>query len=73
MSFRKLVCLKNFKLKLCMDPLVTPVQQPIRRIPYHTKEKVSSELKRLLELDIIEKKHEPSCTSKTSCTSTKIQ
>ena len=56
-----------------MDPLVTPVQQPIRRIPYHTKEKVSSELKRFLELDIIEKKHEPSCTCKTSCTSTKIQ
>ena len=40
-----------------MDPLVTPVQQPIRRIPYHTKEK----------------KQEPFCTRKTSCTSKKIQ
>ena len=35
------------------------VQQPIRRIPYHTKEKVSSELKRPPELDVIEKIHEP--------------
>ena len=49
---------KNLNLKLHIDPSVTPVQQPIRRIPYHTKEKVSSELKRLLELDIIEKVHE---------------
>ena len=57
--FQGVGLLKNFKLKLHIDPSVTPVQQPIRRIPFHTKEKVSSELKRLLELDIIEKVDEP--------------
>ena len=32
--------LKNFQLKLHIDPSIPPVQQPIRRIPYHTKQKV---------------------------------
>ena len=32
-----------------------PVQQQIRRIPYHTREKVTKEIQRLLKLDIIEK------------------
>ena len=32
-----------------------PVQQQIRRILYHTQEKVTKEVKRLLKLDIIEK------------------
>ena len=46
--------MKNFELKLHIDPSITPVQQPIRRLPYHTRHAVSSELKRLLELDVIE-------------------
>ena len=47
--------LKNFELQLHTDPTIVPVQQPVRRVPYHTKEKISAELSRLLKLDIIEK------------------
>jgi len=36
------------------DESVTPIQQPIRRIPFHTRQKVDNELKRLLDLDYIE-------------------
>ena len=46
--------LKNFELKLHINPDVTPVQQPIRRIPYHTRKNVSAELQRPQQLDIIE-------------------
>ena len=47
--------LKNFELQLRIDPTIVLVQQPVRRVPYHTKEKISTELSRLLKLDIIEK------------------
>ena len=47
--------LKNFDLELHNDPTIVPVQQPVRRVPYHTKEKISTELSQLLKLDIIEK------------------
>ena len=33
---------------------MTPVIQPFRRLPYHTRAKLSEELDRLLKLDIIE-------------------
>ena len=46
--------LKNFQLKLHIDPSIPPVQ-PIHRIPYHTKQKVSDKINRLFSLDIIEK------------------
>eukprot|EP00111_Clytia_hemisphaerica_P010127 TCONS_00029605-protein len=46
--------LQNFKLQLHIDPNVTPVQQPIRRIPFHSREKIENELERLIKLDIIE-------------------
>ena len=45
---------KNFQVKIHIDPTVTPVIQPLRRLPYHTGAKVSEELDRLLKLDIIE-------------------
>ena len=57
--FHGIGLLKNFKLTLHIDPTVAPVQQPIRRIPFHTKEKVSAELQRLRDIDIIEKVDEP--------------
>ena len=47
--------LKNFELQLHIGPTIVPVQQPVGRVPYHTKEKISAELSRLLKLDIIEK------------------
>ena len=34
---------------------IVPVTQPHRRIPFHLRKKVEDELKRLEELDIIEK------------------
>ena len=46
--------LKNFKLQLNINQNITPVQQPIRRMPYHTKQKVSDKLQRLQKLEIIE-------------------
>ena len=45
--------LKNFQVKIHIDPAVTPVIQPLRRLSYHTRAKVSEELDRLLKLDII--------------------
>ena len=44
--------LKDFQLQI--DPPITPKQQPIRRVPYHTKQKASEKLKRLQKRDIIE-------------------
>ena len=38
---------------------MTPVQQPIGRTPYHTRKKVTTELQRLLDLDIIERVNGP--------------
>ena len=46
--------LKKFKLQLHINKSITPVQQPIRRLPYRNKEKVSDELQRLQKLDIIQ-------------------
>ena len=46
--------LKNFKLQLHINQNITPIQQPIRRLLYHTKQKVSGELQRLQKLDIID-------------------
>jgi len=37
-------CLQNFELRLHIDESVTPIQQPIRRIPFHTQQKVDNEL-----------------------------
>ena len=51
---------KDYQLKLHIDKNVTPVQQPIRRLPYHTRKKVSDELKRLIANDCIEKVKGPS-------------
>ncbi|CAB4042017.1 Hypothetical predicted protein, partial [Paramuricea clavata] len=42
-------------VKLHIDPDVSPKQQPHRRIPFHVRSDVEKELKRLEELDIIEK------------------
>ena len=47
--------LKNYQLKLNIDDSVTPVAQPIRRIPFSKREKVVKKLKELENLDVIEK------------------
>jgi len=46
--------LKGYGLKLHIDESVTPVTQPVRRIPFGLREKVDKKLDQLLELDIIE-------------------
>ena len=46
--------LKNYKAKLHIDKEIAPVQQQIRRIPVHTRDKVTVETKRLIKLNIIE-------------------
>ena len=52
--------LKDFQLKVPIDPEIPPVAQPIRRVPYHLRDKLSTKLDELVELDIIEKVGEPS-------------
>ena len=42
--FKGMGTLKNFKLRLYINQNITPVQQPICRMPYHTKQKKSDEL-----------------------------
>lgn len=38
-----------------IDKDITPVQQPITRVPFHTKQAITAELECLLKLDIIER------------------
>ena len=39
--FQRMEKLKNYKLKLHIDESATPVQHPVRRLPYHARKKVS--------------------------------
>ena len=52
--------LKDYKMKLHIDPEVSPVAQKPYRIPYNMREKVSKQLRELEKLDIIEKVEGPS-------------
>ena len=52
--------LKDFQLRIPIDPEVQPIAQPIRRVPYHLRDKLSDKLDELVELDIIEKVSGPS-------------
>ena len=52
--------LKDFQLKVPIDAEVQPVAQPIRRVPFHIRDKLTNKLKELVELDIIEKVCGPS-------------
>ena len=52
--------LKDFQLKVPIDPEIPPVAQPIRRVPYHLRDKLSTKLDERVELDIIEKVGGPS-------------
>ena len=45
--FKGMGTLKNSKLQLHINQNITPVRQPICRLLYHTKQKVSDELQRL--------------------------
>jgi hypothetical protein len=49
----------NTQVKLHINSNVTPIQQKLRRIPFHLRPKVEEELERLEKLDIIEKAEGP--------------
>ena len=51
--------LKNYQLKLHIDPRVTPVVQKERRVPFSLKNKVTAKVNELLEQDIIERVQAP--------------
>ena len=52
--------LKLFQLEIPIDPDVDPVIQPMRRILYSLRDKLSKKQDELLDLDIIERVEEPS-------------
>ena len=52
--------LKDFQVKVPTDPEIPPIAQPIRRVPYHLRDKLSTKLDEHVELDIIEKMSGPS-------------
>ena len=47
--------LKDFRVKLHINPEVQPTCQPHRRVPFHVRQKVEEELRKLEEDDIIER------------------
>ena len=51
---------KDFQLKVPIDPEVKPVPKPIRRVPYHLPDKLSTKANEVVELDIFEKVSGPS-------------
>ena len=51
--------LKNYQLKLHIDPQVIPVVQKMRRIPFTLEDKVTAKVNKLLENDIIERVEGP--------------
>ncbi|KAL4231673.1 hypothetical protein ACF0H5_009252 [Mactra antiquata] len=57
--FQGLGTLKDYKLKLHIDPKVTPVAQKMYAIPLSLRQKVSDELDKLESLDVIEKVEGP--------------
>nr|XP_034319592.1 uncharacterized protein K02A2.6-like [Crassostrea gigas] len=51
--------IKDVKVKIHVDKSIKPTVQPHRRIPFHLRKKVEAELRRLEDLDIIEKVEGP--------------
>ena len=47
--------MKNYQLNLKVDPKVTPVVQPMRRIPFHSQQRVLKTLQELVDLDVTER------------------
>ena len=52
--FRGVGRLKDYQLKIHIDPEVTPVAQPQHRVPFHVRKDVEKKLQELQDLDIIE-------------------
>ena len=52
--------LKDFQLGIPIDESVKPIIQPVRRVPFHLRDKLGKKLDELEKSDIIEKVNEPS-------------
>ena len=52
--------LNDFQLEIHIDNTMKPVIQPVRRVPFHLREKLEAKLDELENNDIIEKVNEPS-------------
>ena len=50
--FRDVGRLNDYQLKIHIDPEVTPVAQPQRRVPFHVRKDVEEKLQELQDLDI---------------------
>jgi transposase InsO family protein len=48
-------CLKDVRVHLHLDPEVKPVRQKLRPLPFHLREAVSKEIKKQIELGILER------------------
>ena len=57
--FQGLGKLKGYQLKLHIDENFQPVAQPVRKIPFSRRAKVTEKLEKLLKLDVIEKVEGP--------------
>ena len=58
--FEGLGKVKGVQIQLHLNPDITPVIQPHRRIPFHLRQKVKEELQHLEEMDVIERVTQPS-------------
>ena len=48
-------CLKNVRVHLHLVPEVRPIRQKLRPLPFHLREAVSKEIKKQIELGILER------------------
>ena len=65
--FDDIGCLQG-KYKIKIDPNVTPVIHPPRRVPFALKPKLKAELQRMLEMGVISKVETPtSCVNSMVC------
>ena len=53
-AFRGVGRLKDYQLRIHIDPEATPVAQPQRHVPFHVRKDVEKKLQELQDLDIIE-------------------
>jgi hypothetical protein len=51
----KLGCVKGVKVHLDIDPAVKPVRQKLRPVPFHLREAISKEIKKQVEMGILER------------------
>ena len=48
-------CVKGVKVHLDIDPAVKPVRQKLRPVPFHLREAISKEIKKQVEMGILER------------------